>query len=73
MKPEKGVETKGEEKKAEVVIKARKVKCSGCGKLKFVNAKALKSRLEKFGSIEQIEELWLCSACVRAEKSKLNK
>lgn len=54
-------------------LKGRKVRCSQCKKLKFVNAKALASRLDKFGSIEKIEELWLCRACSRKEKEALNK
>lgn len=41
-----------------------KVKCSKCGKTKFVNPKAYEARLKKYGSLEAIEAQWACRECV---------
>jgi len=48
------------------------VKCSACGKMKFVNPKALKARIKKYGSIEEIERNWKCRLC-EPEKVKKQK
>ena len=44
--------------------KITKVKCSVCKELKYVNPKALEKRIQKYGSVEEIESNWVCSKCL---------
>ena len=53
-------------------FEAHGITCSGCKREKFVNARALQKRLEKYGSIARIEQHWLCNTCKR-DKKKGNK
>jgi len=47
-----------------------KVKCSACGKMKFVNPQALTARIAKYGSVEEIEKKWKCSICAKSDKAE---
>jgi|TARA_R100001530_G_C4300555_1_gene150327 transposase-like protein len=53
---------------SEEKFEAHGITCSGCKREKFVNAKALEKRIEKYGSIEEIEKRWLCNKCKRDRK-----
>lgn len=50
-----------------------KVKCSQCGKSKFVNPQALTKRITKYGSIEEIEKKWICRDCLKLNKDDSTK
>lgn len=53
-----------------MVFVAKYVTCSKCGKKKFANADAYKKRVEKFGSIEEMEKKWLCRECEKGTKKE---
>jgi len=43
-------------------------KCSRCHISKYANPRALERRIKKYGSIENIENEWICQNCTRIEK-----
>ena len=47
------------------------VKCSICGEKKFTNEKAYAKRVEKYGSVEKMEQEWKCRSCIKAEKEQV--
>ena len=55
------------------IPKVSKVKCSRCGKSKFVNPQALIRRIAKYGSVEEIEKNWVCRECLDLDKEKQKK
>ena len=43
--------------------------CSKCGSKKFARNEIIKTRLEKFNSLEECNSNWICRACRRSEKN----
>ena len=50
-----------------------KVSCSLCKKEKVVNPKALEARIIKYGSLQAINEKWVCRDCFNKEKGTSKK
>ena len=50
-----------------------KAVCSKCKKTTFVNPTALAARIAKFGTVEKMNEEWICRACLNEGKPKKEK
>lgn len=49
------------------------VKCAQCKSKKFTNEKMYKSRVIKYKSVRDMEQIWICRMCKKNNKKKYEK
>lgn len=52
------------------MVKFLSVKCSRCNQEKIVNPDAYQKRLDKYGSLQEMESKWECRTCSKIEKKE---